>query len=170
MSPEFEAAIEMTREALVHLNLSTDEIHRVTTTARTISQRLTLAALPTLRPCWPADFYCRRFDRGCRGGLFLPLTFEFGATTGINGQPPEAKDNSDHEHQHKDLICGHTPSFFISLNVEWLGENVLRRSALGTRIGRQERVDPCRWSSETGPAVADRAAAVGSRDGGLELV
>jgi monovalent cation:H+ antiporter-2, CPA2 family len=33
-SPEFEAAIEMTREALVHLALPTDEIHRVTTTMR----------------------------------------------------------------------------------------------------------------------------------------
>ena len=33
-SPEFEAAIEMTREALVHLALPTDEIQRVTTTMR----------------------------------------------------------------------------------------------------------------------------------------
>jgi K+:H+ antiporter len=33
-SPEFEAAIEMTREALVHLALPADEIQRVTTTMR----------------------------------------------------------------------------------------------------------------------------------------
>jgi CPA2 family monovalent cation:H+ antiporter-2 len=33
-SPEFEAAIEMTREALVHLDLPTDHIQRVTTTMR----------------------------------------------------------------------------------------------------------------------------------------
>jgi K+:H+ antiporter len=33
-SPEFEAAIEMTREALVHLALSADDIQRVTTTMR----------------------------------------------------------------------------------------------------------------------------------------
>jgi CPA2 family monovalent cation:H+ antiporter-2 len=33
-SPEFEAAIEMTREALVHLGVATDEIQRVTTTMR----------------------------------------------------------------------------------------------------------------------------------------
>ncbi|HEY2907455.1 MAG TPA: cation:proton antiporter [Vicinamibacterales bacterium] len=33
-SPEFEAAIEMTREALVHLDLPTDQIQRVTTTMR----------------------------------------------------------------------------------------------------------------------------------------
>ena len=33
-SPEFEAAIEMTREALVHLTLPADEIQRVTTTMR----------------------------------------------------------------------------------------------------------------------------------------
>jgi CPA2 family monovalent cation:H+ antiporter-2 len=33
-SPEFEAAIEMTREALIHLAIPTDEIQRVTTTMR----------------------------------------------------------------------------------------------------------------------------------------
>ncbi len=33
-SPEFEAAIEMTREALVHLGVTTEEIQRVTTTMR----------------------------------------------------------------------------------------------------------------------------------------
>ena len=33
-SPEFEAAIEMTREALVYLGLPADEIQRVTTTTR----------------------------------------------------------------------------------------------------------------------------------------
>jgi CPA2 family monovalent cation:H+ antiporter-2 len=33
-SPEFEAAIEMTREALVHLDLPVDDIQRVTTTMR----------------------------------------------------------------------------------------------------------------------------------------
>jgi len=33
-SPEFEAAIEMTREALIHLAIPTDEVQRVTTTMR----------------------------------------------------------------------------------------------------------------------------------------
>jgi hypothetical protein len=33
-SPELEAAIEMTREALVHLGLYADDIQRVTTTMR----------------------------------------------------------------------------------------------------------------------------------------
>jgi CPA2 family monovalent cation:H+ antiporter-2 len=38
-SPEFEAAIEMTREALVHLSVPDDEIRRVTTAMRRDSYR-----------------------------------------------------------------------------------------------------------------------------------
>jgi hypothetical protein len=74
------------------------------------------AALPTRRLHRLADFRCRRFRHGRRRSLLQLLTITFGATPRIEGQPAEAKGNSDHEHQHKDLICGHTPSFFISFS------------------------------------------------------
>lgn len=79
-----------------------------------MSRRLASAALPTLRTYRLADFRCRRFRHHRRCDLFLPLTLALGATPRIKGQPAEAKGNSNHEQQHKNLICGHTPSFFIS--------------------------------------------------------
>jgi hypothetical protein len=77
---------------------------------------LALAALPASRPYRLAHVYGRQFGRRCRSGLLVALTLEFGATTRANGHPAEAEDNSDHEHLHKNLICRHTPCFFISFD------------------------------------------------------
>jgi hypothetical protein len=43
-------------------------------------------------------------------------TFAFALTPGTDRQPAEAQNDCDNEHQHKDLICGHTPSFSISFH------------------------------------------------------
>jgi hypothetical protein len=70
--------------------------------------------MPTLRPCGLARFRRWHFGRCCYSGLLVALAFLFGATTRMNGHPAESKRYPDHEHQHKDLICRHTPSFFIT--------------------------------------------------------
>jgi len=69
-------------------------------------------ATPTRLSRGLARFDGRQFGCRCGSGLLVALTLQFSATVRINGHPAEAEHYSDHEHQHKDLICGHTPSFF----------------------------------------------------------
>jgi hypothetical protein len=63
------------------------------------------------------------------------VTFEFGATAGISGYATKAQDNSDNDHQHKDLLCGHALLFSARLNVERSGEYVARTSRVRRALG-----------------------------------